>query len=89
LVRLRAAITMKGPWAHPAMGVDAGAAVAQGGIALALGVVNPFAAILAFVDPGLAKDANCGPLLADAKAKGAPVKAAAVRNAAQPRADHK
>jgi uncharacterized protein involved in outer membrane biogenesis len=88
LVRLRAPITMKGPWAHPAVGVDAGAAVTQGGIALALGVVNPFAAILAFVDPGLAKDANCGPLLADAKAKGAPVKAAAVRNAAQPRADH-
>jgi hypothetical protein len=51
-------------------------------------VINPFAAILAFVDPGLAKDANCGPLLADAKARGAPVKAAAVKNAAQPRTDH-
>jgi hypothetical protein len=89
LVRLRAPITMKGPWAHPALGVEAGAAAAQGGIAVALGVVNPFAAILAFIDPGLAKDANCGPLLADAKAKGTPVKAAAVKNAAPPRADHK
>jgi len=85
LVRLRAGITMKGPWAHPALGVDASQALTQGGIALALGVVNPFAAILAFIDPGLAKDANCGPLLAVAKAKGAPVKPSAVRNAQAPR----
>jgi len=88
LMRLRAPITLSGPWAHPAIGLKAGAAVAQGGIALALGVINPFAAIAAFIDPGLAKDANCGPLLADARAKGAPVKAAAVKNAAQPRTDH-
>lgn len=85
LMRLRAPITMQGPWAHPALGVEAGPAAAQGGIALALGVVNPFAAILAFIDPGLAKDANCGPLLADAKAKGAPVKSAAIRSAPAPR----
>jgi len=32
-----------------------------------LGLINPFAAILAFIDPGLAKDANCAPLLADAR----------------------
>jgi AsmA family protein len=85
LMRLRAGIAMKGPWAHPALGVDAGQALAQGGIALALGAVNPFAAILAFIDPGLAKDANCGPILADAKAKGAPVKQSAVKNAQAPR----
>jgi len=40
---------------------------------------------LAFLDPGLAKDANCAPLLADAKAKGAPVTQSAVRNAPAPR----
>jgi len=85
LVRLRAPITVKGSWEHPVLGVKAGAAVAQGGLAAALGFLNPFAAILAFIDPGLAKDANCGPLLADARAKGAPVKAAAIRNAAAPR----
>ncbi|MDB5735711.1 MAG: AsmA family protein [Alphaproteobacteria bacterium] len=85
IVRLRAPITVKGSLAHPAIGVDAGQAIAQGGIALALGFINPLAAVLAFVDPGLAKDANCGPLLADAKAKGAPVKASAVRNAPAPR----
>ena len=85
LVRLRAPITVKGSLAHPAIGVDAGAAVAQGGIGVALAFINPLAAVLAFIDPGLAKDANCGPLLAGAKAQGAPVKAAAINNAQAPR----
>jgi uncharacterized protein involved in outer membrane biogenesis len=84
-VRLRAPITVKGPWQHPALGVKAGSVVAQGGIGAALGLINPFAAILAFIDPGLAKDANCGPLLSDAKAKGAPVTSSAVKNAPTPR----
>jgi uncharacterized protein involved in outer membrane biogenesis len=85
LVRLRAPITLTGSLANPVLGVDAGKAVAQGGLAAALGFLSPLASIFAFIDPGLAKDANCGPLLADAKAKGAPVKASAVRNAAVPR----
>jgi uncharacterized protein involved in outer membrane biogenesis len=85
LVRLRAPITIEGPWARPSIGVKVGSIVAQGGIATALGVINPLAAILAFVDPGLAKDTNCEPLLADARAKGAPVKASEVTNAASPR----
>jgi AsmA family protein len=85
LVRLRAPIAVTGNLAHPVLGLKAGPALAQGGIALALGIINPLAAILAFIDPGLAKDANCGPLLAAAKAQGAPVKAAAVANAPAPR----
>ncbi|HEY5083978.1 MAG TPA: AsmA family protein, partial [Rhizomicrobium sp.] len=85
LVRLRAPITLKGSLAHPAIGVDAGAALAQGGVGMALALINPAAAVLAFIDPGLAKDANCGPLLATAKAAGAPVKTSAVRNAQAPR----
>ena len=85
IMRLRAPITMKGSLAHPTLGVEAGAAVAQAGIGAALAFINPFAAILAFIDPGLAKDANCGPLLADAKAKGAPVKQSVVQNAQAPR----
>jgi uncharacterized protein involved in outer membrane biogenesis len=82
LMRLRAPIAITGSLGHPKIGVKAGAIAAQGGIAVALGFINPLAAILAFVDPGLAKDANCGPLLAGAKAQGAPVKALAVKNAA-------
>lgn len=85
LLRLRAPLTIHGSLAHPALGVAAGQAIGQAGLAAALGLINPVAAILAFVDPGLAKDANCGPLLAQARAHGAPVKQSAVNNASAPR----
>ncbi len=81
-LRLHAPITVSGSLAQPKLGVDAKPLIAQGGIGAALGLVFPPAAILAFVDPGLADDANCKPLLADARAKGAPVEASAVKNAA-------
>jgi hypothetical protein len=54
-------------------------------MAVALGFLNPVASLLAFIDPGLAKDANCGPLLRQAKAQGAPVKAASIIAAPAPR----
>jgi uncharacterized protein involved in outer membrane biogenesis len=76
--RLHAPITFNGPLAHPAIGLKAGPLVAQGGIAVLLGLVFPPAAILPFVDPGLAKDANCISLLDSAKAAGAPVKRAQI-----------
>lgn len=85
VVRLRAPITVTGSWAHPSIGIKAGEVIAQGGIAAALSFLNPLAAVLPFLDPGLAKDANCGPLLAQAKAQGAPVKAASIAAAPKPR----
>jgi len=85
IVRARAPITVKGSMASPELGVETGSLVTQGGIAAALGLINPLASILAFIDPGLANDANCAPLLAEAKAKGAPIKDSAVRNAPAPR----
>jgi hypothetical protein len=67
LVRLRAPITLKGTLLHPKVGVDAGHALAQAGGAAALGaVLTPFAAVLAFVDRGLAKNADCAAVLAQA-----------------------
>ena len=80
--RLRVPIGVSGKLDNPQIAINPVPALAQGGIGLALGAINPFAAILAFIDPGLAKDANCAALLQDAQNKGAPVKAAAVRNAA-------
>lgn len=75
LVRLLAPITVKGPIRAPKPGVEAGGAVAQGGVALAIGtLLSPLAAVLPFVDPGLAKDAACASLVAQAGAEGAPVK---------------
>ena len=71
LVRINAPITIGGPLRQPRFGIEAGKAIAQAGIGAALGVVlSPLAAILPFVDPGLAKDANCAGLLAEAKAEG-------------------
>jgi uncharacterized protein involved in outer membrane biogenesis len=74
LIRVRAPITVSGPLGHPAIGVDAGSAIVQGGLSAALAVVlSPLAAILPFVDPGLSKDADCSALLAQARSQGAPV----------------
>jgi hypothetical protein len=56
--------------------VDLGKAAPQIGIAAAIGaVLSPLAAILPFIEPGLAKDADCAGLIQEAKAAGAPVKA--------------
>jgi uncharacterized protein involved in outer membrane biogenesis len=75
LARVLLPITAKGPMMAPKLGVQPGAAIAQGGAAITLGsLLSPLAAILPFVDPGLAKDADCAALIAEAKADGAPVK---------------
>ena len=75
LVRVLLPITAKGPIMAPKLGVEPGAALAQGGVAATLGsLLSPLAAILPFVDPGLAKDANCAALIAEARSEGAPVK---------------
>lgn len=73
LVRLMAPVTVRGPMLAPEVGVEAAGAIAQGGLAVALGVVAaPLAALLPFVDPGLAEDAACGALIAQARQAGAP-----------------
>ena len=77
LLHLNAPITLSGKLQSPAIGVNTKPALAQGAIGAGLGLLAPFAALFAFVDPGLAKDANCAGLLADAKSQGAPVKAPA------------
>jgi uncharacterized protein involved in outer membrane biogenesis len=82
LFRLRAPITLSGKLESPRLGVDARPAIAQAAIGVGLGAVNPFAAILAFVDPGMAKNADCAAALTTAKTQGAPVKQSAVNKAA-------
>jgi AsmA family protein len=69
LFRLRAPVLVRGTLVHPTIGIQAGKAVAQTAEAVALGVVlTPLGGILAFVDPGLAKDADCGSLQTQATA---------------------
>jgi hypothetical protein len=62
--RLRAPITIEGTLAHPAVGVDAKKLAAQGTVAAALGtLLTPLAAVIAFIDPGLAKNKDCASAL--------------------------
>jgi uncharacterized protein involved in outer membrane biogenesis len=69
LFRLRSPITLHGTLLHPAIGVKAENLVAQAGVAAALGtLLTPFAAALAFIDPGLAKNKDCSAVIAEEQA---------------------
>ncbi len=65
LMRLHAPVLVRGTLAHPVPAIQVRNAAAQTAEAVAVGIVlTPLASILAFVDPGLAKDADCAALLA-------------------------
>jgi uncharacterized protein involved in outer membrane biogenesis len=67
LIRVRSPITVKGTLAHPAVGIDAGKLAEQGAVAAALGtLLTPVAAVIAFIDPGRAKNKDCVTSLSDA-----------------------
>ena len=75
---LSAPITISGPIKSPKFGVKAGSIPLQAAGAVGLGVLlGPLAAVLPFVDPGLAKDADCVSLVSHAEQQGAPVKPSA------------
>jgi uncharacterized protein involved in outer membrane biogenesis len=62
--RVRAPITVGGTLAHPSIGVDVKRLAGQGTVAAALGtLLTPLAAVIAFVDPGLAKNKDCSSAL--------------------------
>ena len=62
-------IGVKGIFAKPALDVISPQLMARAGVGLGLGVIaSPFAVILAFVDMGDAKAAQCGPVLAGSHA---------------------
>jgi AsmA family protein len=66
--RLRTPINVRGTLRHPSIGVSAPALAKQGAVAVALGAVaTPIAAVLAFIDPGLAKNADCSGLTQQAE----------------------
>jgi hypothetical protein len=68
--RLRAPVNIRGTMRHPDISLSTPALVQQGAAAAVLGAVaTPFAAVLAFVDPGLAKNADCANLTNEAEGK--------------------
>jgi uncharacterized protein involved in outer membrane biogenesis len=65
LIQVAAPITLEGRLHSPQVGVEVEEAAAQGGVAALLAsVLAPIAAVLPFIDPGLADDENCNALLA-------------------------
>ncbi len=66
LGRIRSPLLVRGAMRSPSFSLSPGALSKQAGAAVLLGVLAPPAAVLAFVDPGLAKDANCRNLTAAA-----------------------
>ena len=83
LFRVRSPVAIRGPLLKPSVSVETGTrAIEQAGVAAALAAVaGPLGAVVAFVDPGLAKDADCASLLTEAKSAGAPVNTAEIENA--------
>jgi uncharacterized protein involved in outer membrane biogenesis len=62
------AIEIEGTLGNPSIGLDLSGAAGQLGAAAALGAVaGPLAAILPFLDPGTAEDAECSALFAQAR----------------------
>lgn len=64
LISGQSPIYIGGHFAEPAINPISGELTARTGAAVALGIIaTPFAALLAFIDPGDAEGAACGPLL--------------------------
>src|SRR5262249_55013840 len=89
-------IGIQGWFAAPKLDVISPQLIARGAVGVGLGaLVNPFAAIIAFIDPGDAKAAACGPVLAGAHAaaqrtqKGEEVKGIGNGKSATPQAEPK
>ena len=60
----RTPIHIEGPFAKPGYTLEAAPLLARGGAAVALSVINPLAAVLALVETGPGRDANCKQLMA-------------------------
>lgn len=63
LFSVRAPVHVSGTFSAPQFGVDA-RALARGGAALALGALNPFAALLPLIETGPGEDSDCRNVLA-------------------------
>ena len=64
---LRSPIHIRGTFAKPTVGVDKGRIAARAAGAVALGLLNPFLALIPLVDPGPGQDSDCAQLMREAK----------------------
>ena len=85
LIRLNAPITVGGRLNNPKFGVQAGGAITQAGVGLALAAaVNPLLVIVPFLAAGGQKNADCGELTSVARTSDAPVAASQTKKARTP-----
>ncbi len=71
--RIKSPVEITGTLSKPKVGLKPGNTPGQVAVATALGVLaTPLAAVIGFIDPGLAKNADCGGLIAEAEREGAP-----------------
>ncbi len=64
---LRSPIHIRGTFAKPTVGVDKGRIAARAAGAVALGLLNPFLALIPLIDPGPGQDSDCSQLMREAK----------------------
>ncbi len=84
LIALRGPIVIDGSFKTPNVHPESGPIVARVGTSIALGALNPLAALLPLIDFGGASDANCQALIAEASAN-VQAKATTQRAATNPR----
>ena len=66
---LRSPLYVKGTFQHPQVGVEVGPLAARGAAAVGLGLLNPFAALLALTAPSNNSASPCPAIVADANKK--------------------
>ncbi len=64
VISLRSPLYVKGTFKHPDVGVSKSALVLRAGAAVGLGLLNPFAALLAVISPSRNQEAPCAALMA-------------------------
>ncbi|MDM0000374.1 AsmA family protein [Variovorax sp. J22P240] len=67
ILALRTPLIVRGTFASPKAGVEAGPLATRGAAAVALGLINPLLALAATIETGPGQDADCQEVLADAK----------------------
>jgi hypothetical protein len=68
VISLRSPLSVKGTLKNPHVGVSAGALAVRGGAVVGLGLISPFAALLALIAPSNNKPLPCTQMLADMRA---------------------
>jgi uncharacterized protein involved in outer membrane biogenesis len=82
--RIKSPVELTGTLSKPSVRLKPGNTPGQVAIATALGVLaTPVAAVIGFIDPGLAKDADCSGLIAEAERQGAPPAKSAAKDDAK------